>query len=347
MAVNDRTLALILAQRRELAAITDAQARDITAAWARAFDEINADMQAAITDMLADAGGDAARVSRIVRLRKANAALKIAADQLQRLAQASGVRISDDAVRVINAAVGGQAALVISQLPPGFTTNLLRVDAGQMQAIVERTTQQITARHYALSQEATAAMKRELLRSIPIGDNPRTAARNIVNRVEGRFNGGLTRALTIARTESLDAYRTAAQRQQQTNADVLGSWQWVASLSARTCPACLSLHGSRHPLEEPGPEGHQNCRCARVPVTKTWRELGIDLDEAPSVLPDGGVWFNSQPAETQRKILGPTRYEAWRAGGYPREAWAVKRHTPGWRDSWVPSPVPRSIALAS
>jgi hypothetical protein len=63
----------------------------------------------------------------------------------------------------------------------------------------------------------------------------------------------------------------------------------------------------------------------RVPVTKSWRELGIDADEAPEGVRaslTGAVprrttfstWFNRQPAATKKEILGASRYELFKSG---------------------------------
>src|SRR5690606_24421489 len=62
-----------------------------------------------------------------------------------------------------------------------------------------------------------------------------------------------------------------------------------------------------------------------VPVTKSWRELGIDLDEfEPSTrasmngqVPETmsyGEWLRKQSASVQDEALGPTRGKLFRAG---------------------------------
>src|SRR5690606_29603745 len=153
----------------------------------------------------------------------------------------------------------------------------------------------VHVRAWRLEDAAIEAMKRELVRGVVTGDNPRTAAAAMVKRVEGQFNGGLSRALGLARTEIIDAHRHAAQVAQEAHADVLNGWRWHCDLSVRTCPACLAMHGTMHPLSEPGPHDHVNGRCARVPVTKSWAELGFDIEEPADAFLDAREWFDGLP----------------------------------------------------
>lgn len=58
-----------------------------------------------------------------------------------------------------------------------------------------------------------------------------------------------------------------------------------------------------------------NCRCAPVPITRGFRELGIDAPEsAPDPGPTGVQAFGKLPASEQRQILGPAKYAAFVAG---------------------------------
>lgn len=345
MPVTDRTLRLQRRIERDLAKITDAQTRVLVSAWADAWDEVAPDLTAVLVDMLA--GGDRITRAQLLRSERLRKVLVVIAGQLEHLAADAGVRITGDLRRVIDEAGGAQASVVDSQLPPrsGLLDDLdrwSRVDERQIAAIVRRSTQQITSRTRPLSRDAYQVVRRELLRGVAAGSNPRATARRIIARAERGFNGGLTRALTIARTETLDAHRAAAALAQAEHADVLAGWVWLADLSGRVCPACLSEHGTRHPLSDPGPLGHQNCRCSRVPVAKTWAELGItDVQEPPSVFPDAQTWFDGLPAADQRSILGPTRLQAYQDGAYPMSTWSTRKSTPGWRDSYVVSPAPK------
>ncbi len=343
MAVSSLTLRLEQDLRDDLTRLTDAQTRDLVTAWARAWDEIAPDLSALLVELLL--AGDNISRAQMLRSERLRKSLTLVAAALEDLSQASVVRITRDLQALVDTAGAAQASIIDSQLPPGASQLVdldawSKVDPDQLTAIVERTAEQITALHLPLSAEAYDAVRRELVRGIAAGTNPRATAGRMVARARSGFNGGLTRALTIARTESLDAHRAAAALGQAPHADVLAGWQWVAALGARTCAACFSKHGTVYDLTEPGPQGHQQCRCSRVPVVKPWADLGITAEEPPSLLPDADAVFDGLPVADQKAILGGRGWEAWSRGEWPRGQWAVRRRTPGWRDSWVPGVPP-------
>lgn len=208
--------------------------------------------------------------------------------------------------------------------------------ADRLRAALAATLDGLQAAAEDTSATITAA---QLAAGVAGGDNPRAVAARIVNLARDPIDMGIHRALVIARTEMLDAHRSAARHVEQAHADVLAGWEWDASLDARTCGACLVMHGTVHPLEQAGPEGHQQCRCARVPVTKPWREPGFDVDEPESTTVDARVWFDAQPVRVQRSILGPDVHDLYAGGLVGWEDLATKRTSPGWRDSWVPTPL--------
>lgn len=344
MAVTRQTLAELMRQRAAIDAIVDAGTRDLIVAWARAWDEMAAELAEAIEQVLAGNPTVSARIAAI----RARQAQTIAVQALNRLAQQAGGAITADALALINAAPDDALRLVALQLPldehARLGINWVRTDPQQIAEIVQRTTEQITARTWQLQAEATVQMERELIRAVAMGDNPRDVADAMVQAVQGAFNGGLTRAMVIARTEQLDAYRRAAETEHNRHAEILKGWQWVADLSERTCRSCLAMHGSVHPLDEPGPLDHHQGRCSRVPVTKTWKELGIDAPEPSGrVQPgDGEKWLSNQPESVQRDILGNRGYDAWKSGDWPSSDWAARRESSGWRDSYGPAPQPQA-----
>lgn len=345
MAVTRETLRLQQQLRDDVNKVADAQVRDLVKAWASAWDETSVDLELALNDLATTADGKRITRAMVMRTERLTRSLLVIQNRLEKLAKDAGVRITADLDQVVRRADETQLGIVASQLPAterAIVDTWAKVDGRQLQAIVKRSTQQITAAAKPLSGEAMTAVRRELVRGVAAGSNPKTVARQILNRVEGRFNGGLARAATIARTEILDAHRRASDESRAANADVLAGWIWHAELGRRTCPACWAQNGTLHPVDEPGPDDHQNGRCTAIPKAKTWRDLGFDIDEPADILPDSRSTFDALPAADQRLILGPTRYEAWKAGTYPMDAWSTVRKTDGWRDSIGVSPAPQS-----
>jgi SPP1 gp7 family putative phage head morphogenesis protein len=343
MAVTARTLILQAQLRRELEKITDAHVRALVAAWVDAWNEVEGDLREALLEQLV--AGERVTKAQLLRSKRLMKALVVVADHLEGLARSAGVLITGDLRGVIATAGAAQASVIDSQLPPGQDLVALdswsQVSDRAIDAIVRRSTQQITSRTRPLSREAATAVRRELIRGVAAGSNPKATARRIIARTEGRFNGGLNRALNIARTETLDAHRAGAALGMSQHADVLRGWEWLAAMDERTCPSCWAQHGSIHTLDEPGPNDHPQGRCARNVLTKSWADLGFDITEPPSVTPDAQTVFDGLSAEQQKSILGPAKYQAYAAGQFPMDAWSVLKANPGWRDSYVAAPAPK------
>lgn len=350
MSVDDTTLRLARKLRVKVGAEVDGTVRQIVQAWARAWDEIHGVWADALMDLAkASTDGQWPAPWEVARAERAQAALLAATDQIVELANFVGVTVTDATGRVVTATAPLEAEIIAAQMPSlagkrvDLAAQFNRLDDLALARIVERTAQQVTSATWALSISATDAMKRALVRGIAVGDHPERVARDMLERARGEFNGGLARALTIARTEMLDAHREAARGQHIANADVLAGWQWLAQLDKRTCPSCWAKHGSMHDLTEQGPNDHQNGRCARLPVLKSWRALGFDIDEPPSVVPDAQAVFGDLSRADQLAIMGPGRLAALDAGA-PWAEMSQRRVTTGWRASYGPTPVQDLLA---
>lgn len=324
---------LLAAQRAQLDKIAAGADRRLYQLWVRAWDDIHDDLEAALR------AAAAGQVSGAVRARRARQALEIVAAQMFATAQRVGTDICSDADAMIDLAQAHTTAVIGAQLAGAANVAglVVRADQAQIVAIARRVQRQITARTFILQDDATAAVRSELVRGVAEGIGPLRQAAAMLSAVQGAFNGGLTRARTIARTETIDAYRSAAMATEKANADVLAGWLWLADLGQRTCMSCVAQHGTFHKLDEPGPEDHPNGRCTRYPVTKSWKQLGFngiaDLPR-PAITGDGAKWLKRQPEAVQRHILGTRGQAAWKAGQFPPSAWSVRRDNPGWRGSW-------------
>lgn len=345
MAATRETLRL----HKELQLVVDDQIagwiRSLTAAWVRSWKLVEAEW-IAVTNQLAieTANGATPKRSTIRRAKNVRRALNSTRAMLDELTVLTGGTLVGGLPDVVLESSRMQTRLIASMLPKGSDIRRLveaRDEAPNLalDRIVRRTAQQITSQLRPLSAEATDAVIDQLVLGTARGQNPRAIASQMVRQVEGAFNGGLSRALNVARTETLDAHRSAARTTQSRHADVLEGWQWLSTLGSRTCPACWSLHGSKHPLDERGPDGHQQCRCTRAPLTKSWRDLGLDIPEPPSLIRDGQQEFSALPRRQQLEIMGPTRLRALETGRSTWDELAQLRHNAGWRDAYYVRPV--------
>lgn len=158
--------------------------------------------------------------------------------------------------------------------------------------------------------------------------------------MEGLARTWLHSAASYAREEVVQAHFR----------DDVRGWQYFATLDGRTCPVCGADDGKTFALDAAKPTlpRHWRCRCIYTPISRTWRELGIDADEAPeSERPavkhdartvhhrDGSTstafrvrevehttetysqWLTRQLDEDPafvRQILGKTRFELFKTG---------------------------------
>lgn len=339
MAITRNTIRIADELHITLSDTLDAHTRALVEAYAIGWDEVAGELAAAIDDLVLSASSGRVTRTQVMRSDRARRALETIGRQMRDVTEHAGVTVTGDVGTVIEAATRGQAALITSQLPAAAAA-LNRVPDRAVAAMTQRVTQRIVKTNRRLAREADAAMRRELLRGIAVGDNPRAAARRMLRGIEDRWDGGLARALTIARTETIDAHRAAALAVDKTNRDVVDQWVWSCSLSPRSCRACVAKHGTVYDVDVPGPQGHPQCRCARIPKTRSWRDLGFDIDEPADVMPDADAFVAKLSDRQLAGMLGEKGLAAFKRGDYPREKWAVRRENDEWRASYVPSRPP-------
>jgi SPP1 gp7 family putative phage head morphogenesis protein len=163
--------------------------------------------------------------------------------------------------------------------------------------------------------DSIEALTQSLISAIARGANPRQTAREMAKAMDGE----LQRALVIARTEQLRAFRTAATEQMKASGVVEG-WIWRSALQDRTCLACLAMDGTEHTLDEEL-DDHPNGRCFKQPIV-----TGLTPVQAQS----GADWFAQQPAELQRTMMGDQRFEAWQQGQIQFSDLVTRKHSEEW-----------------
>ena len=158
----------------------------------------------------------------------------------------------------------------------------------------------------------------------------------IVKRVRGVLDISKRNAETLVHTSVQSVANTTREKIFADNDDVMSGKEWSSALDRRTCPTCGALDGKRwttdskpisHSMAYQIPPKHFRCRCSMIPVLKTWKELGINMDELSDntrASMEGQVndktfedWLKrkteSDPTFADR-TLGKGRAELWRNG---------------------------------
>lgn len=122
----------------------------------------------------------------------------------------------------------------------------------------------------------------------------------------------------------------------EANPDVIKGFRQISTLDSHTTIICVSYSGASWNLQKEPINGttlkygngcprHWNCRSVEVPITKTFRELGLDIDELPSstrASVDGQIdnkttfdaFLKRKGVAFQEEVLGKGRADLWREG---------------------------------
>lgn len=149
-----------------------------------------------------------------------------------------------------------------------------------------------------------------IVQRIRNGDNPRSVISDLQNTSRVPLPSPLSTLFQITQTTQVQAARLATMQTYRDNG--IQYWIWSSALDLRTCVACWSEHGSRHPITE-ALDDHIRGRCAPVPETDSFSSLLGEGADTPHGL-SAEQYFNSLPEDQQRQIMGRGRYEAYKAG---------------------------------
>lgn len=171
--------------------------------------------------------------------------------------------------------------------------------------------------------------------------------REIRGTVAGRYADGLLQRprhdlMAVVNTAINHTAAVAREQFQAANSDIIKAVVWRSTLDNRTSAQCRIRDGLKYEAQTHKPVGHKipwlagpgrihfNCRSTETPVTKSWRELGIPIDEmtpGERASMDGQVpaettysqWLGRQSAARQDQVLGPDRGRLLRQGGLTLE----------------------------
>lgn len=113
----------------------------------------------------------------------------------------------------------------------------------------------------------------------------------------------------------------------EANDDIIKGYRYTATLDTRTTELCASRDGNFYRIGQPKPviPAHYRCRSRYVPVLKSFKELGLNIDEFPAstrASMDGQVpakmtyqsWLKNQSLDRQVSVLGKEKAALFREG---------------------------------
>lgn len=344
MAVTSRTLTDLRALSVQVGEETDQATRDLTAAWAAAWETLTPHWRRALAEAVAYyvATGQWPPPWQLPRLPAVAAAVTMTSATVDGLTASAALRIGV-AVGVVAAATqAAEPLLIVSQLPAtaGITAAVLAgaIAAAGDDGVLSRSRERSGALTRQLADTTRAHLARALTTPAK-GTTPADIGEVLLDQVKGVIDSTLTAANTLVRTETLDAYRAVSAAAQRANAAWLDGWMWVSALQTNTCAGCWAMHGTVHELAESGPDDHPQGRCKRLPLVKPWARLGLPGVEPDAVRVVARERFGRLPEADQLSILGPTRLRLLTSGAIGWDELAYRRTNPGWRPSYNPTPV--------
>lgn len=314
-----------------------ASAERLVNAYAGIFRKLNNDLRALEADILEM--GDAASVGKVKRLERYKALVTQTGEQMTKYAAMLESEVATLQAQAIQDALNQNRTLVqaaLPNLPPTvraqILTNFNRLNPQAIETLLGALGKDspLTALLNTFGDVAAGQISDAILQGVALGYHPTKVAAQIV----ANMGMNLTRALTIARTEQLRAYRTANLANYAANSDVVKGWKWSATFDKRTCLACMVLDGQAFPLSQSFMPSHPNCRCAPTPRTITYKDMGLDVPESPA-RQTASEWFKTLPEAQQATFFSKAGWRAYKAGAVSLEDFVGTQKSNIWGDSFV------------
>lgn len=166
----------------------------------------------------------------------------------------------------------------------------------------------------SFGKDAAKGLGDALMLGLSLGQKPAEMAAQITKVLdEPRW-----RAVTIMETETQRVFVDVLLDNYQSNAQAITGWIWNCRLSARSCAACIFLHGTIHKLTETL-DDHPRGQCFPTPYIASMNDIQRGVD-----------WFEEQDESVKRDILGTdAAWDLYRAGT-SLEAFVGTRHDHGY-----------------
>ncbi len=284
--------------RRALLALDNRARSDLERAYAQARQQIRADLNRALSQPGEIGPGRQFRIERLGSLERQIDAELV---RLTRFTEAVTVNGQRQAVQMGLT----QATGLIEAAAPELGASFSRLPVAAFEESIGLLSNGSPLRDLLNDQGLDAGRQARdvLTNAVAQGTGPRQVAKELASIL----SRSQWRAEQTARNVLLDSHRLASLRTYAANGDILDGWIWTASLSSRTCLACVALHGHAFSLREQFMPRHVACRCSPRPKLKAM------FGPMPR-LESGDAWLDRQPIETQRTMLPVALFDDYQAG---------------------------------
>jgi len=196
-----------------------------------------------------------------------------------------------------------------------------------------------------LERNAQATISSQINIGVATGESTPKIVRRVMGTsttsfVDGALHTTRRHTTAIVRTAISHIASQAREMLWAENSDVIKGVKYVAVLDGRTTDICRTLDGQVFGIYEgPRPPMHHQCRSTTVAVTRSWKELGINLKEAPlgtrasmnGLVPANvtyAQWIRRQPIEFQNEVMGKGKAALYRRGVVPMDKFIDSKYRP-------------------
>jgi SPP1 gp7 family putative phage head morphogenesis protein len=181
-------------------------------------------------------------------------------------------------------------------------------------------------------------LKNVMINEIRNGVDIGLTTQQIIKNAKPFFNTMVSNNLnTLVRTSVATVVNDVRMQTYKENESIFKGYEHLSTLDKSTTYNCANRDGATYDLDFQGtnkkgkdfpfkkPPLHYRCRSVILPITKSYRELGLDIDEIPKgtrASMDGSVpetttftkWFEDKDKAFQEKYLGESRYKLYKDG---------------------------------
>jgi hypothetical protein len=332
---NDAILDRMTTRALDLQRLAAGQARDVS----RFLNELQGDIVAQLARI--DPTGIGSISRRQARLEKLLAQVK---ETITASYRAEGKRLANELREIAEM----EARFAVSAINKGAGVELITTELtrGQLMAISGDLLVQGAPVSDWLSRQAGDTLQR-FQDNMRLGIAQGETNAQLIRRIRGgKQNGEVVEGfMKVTRQHADSLVRSATQSVSQAsrqavyndNDDIIKAEQWLSTIDLRTTEQCGARDGLTYTVGTHEPIGHSlpwlggpgrlhwGCRSTSTPVLKSFRELGLNIDEVPASTRaslDGQVpqdttfegWLSRRTVAQQNENLGVGRAKLWRDG---------------------------------